>query len=129
MGITFCRKSRLGWHWLNISLLDFSHKNKFIEQINYHVLILVGFDLCTLASSDHSIYAYGTFGLWGSLLAGGDVIVSKSRTKDEKGFNEDNFHKNNAMQGWLFIDTLDPEKIRILKLDHENREFVVANSF
>ena len=96
---------------------------------NYHVQIKVGFDLCTLASSDHSIYAYGTFGLWGSLLAGGDVIVSKSRTKNAKGFNEDNFHKNNAMQGWLFIDTLDPEKIRILKLDYENREFVVANSF
>ena len=95
----------------------------------YHVYRIVGFDLCTLASSDHSIYAYGTFGLWGSLLAGGDVIVSKSRTRNKKGWSEDNFHKNNAMQGWLFIDTLDPEKINILKLDHKNREFVVANSF
>ena len=38
---------------------------------------LVGFDLCVLATSHHSVHAYGTFGLWGSLLAGGDVVVSK----------------------------------------------------
>ena len=96
---------------------------------NYHVQIKVGFDLCTLASSDHSIYAYGTFGLWGSLLAGGDVIVSKSRTTNEKGWKEDNFHKNNAMQDWLFIDTLDPRNISIQKLDNNTKEFVVTDPY
>lgn len=40
---------------------------------------LVGFDLCVLASSDHSIYMLGYFGMWGSLLAGGDVVVSRVR--------------------------------------------------
>ena len=38
-----------------------------------------GFDLCVLASSDHSIFDYGSFGMWGALLAGGDVIVSKGK--------------------------------------------------
>ena len=40
---------------------------------------LVGFDLCVLASSHHTIITYGTFGLWGSLLAGGDVVAAKGR--------------------------------------------------
>ena len=38
---------------------------------------LVGFDLCVLASADHSAYMIGTFGLWGALLSGGDVVVAK----------------------------------------------------
>lgn len=36
-----------------------------------------GFDLAVLASCDHSVFAYGTFGLWGALFAGGDVVVAK----------------------------------------------------
>ena len=35
-----------------------------------------------LASCDHSIHAYGTFGTWSSLLAGGDVIVSTGNNAD-----------------------------------------------
>ena len=42
---------------------------------------LVGFDLCVLATSHHSVHTYGTFGLWGSLLAGGDVVVTKGRVE------------------------------------------------
>ena len=34
-----------------------------------------GFDLCVLASCDHSVQTFGTFGMWGSLLAGGEVIA------------------------------------------------------
>ena len=34
-----------------------------------------------LATSHHSVHTYGTFGLWGSLLAGGDVVVAKGRNK------------------------------------------------
>ena len=33
----------------------------------------IGVDLCTLASSNHSIISQGQFGLWGSFLAGGDI--------------------------------------------------------
>ena len=29
-----------------------------------------------MAACDHSILTYGTFGMWGSLLAGGDVIAT-----------------------------------------------------
>ena len=36
-----------------------------------------GFDLCVLASSDHTVITYGTFGRWGAQLSGGDVIASK----------------------------------------------------
>ena len=35
-----------------------------------------GVDLATLASCNHTIISYGTFGLWGSLLSGGASIVS-----------------------------------------------------
>ena len=64
----------------------------------------VGFDLCVLASSDHSVHAYGTFGLWGSLLAGGDVIVSKGRSRTRLS-EEDYIYREAAMPGWLYIDT------------------------
>ena len=37
----------------------------------------VGFDLCVLASSDHTLITYGTFGLWGAILSRGDVIAAK----------------------------------------------------
>ena len=34
-----------------------------------------GYDLCLLTTCNHSIHTYGTYGAWGSLLAGGDVIA------------------------------------------------------
>ena len=54
---------------------------------------LVGWDLCVLATSDHSVHTYGTFGLWGSLLAGGDVVDSRGRSDtltEEDEVNIDN---------------------------------------
>ena len=54
---------------------------------------LVGWDLCVLATSNHSIHTYGTFGLWGSLLAGGDVVASRGRSDtltEEDEVNIDN---------------------------------------
>ena len=42
---------------------------------------LVGFDLCVLASSDHTLITYGSFGLWGAILSGGDVIAAKGTNK------------------------------------------------
>ena len=46
-----------------------------------HIDIQVGWDLCVLATSHHSVHTYGTFGLWGSLLANGDVVVAKGRNQ------------------------------------------------
>ena len=37
----------------------------------------VGFDLCVLASSDHALITYGSFGMWGAILSRGDVIAAK----------------------------------------------------
>jgi len=83
---------------------------------------LVGFDLCVLASCDHSIFAYGTFGLWGSLLAGGDVIVSKG-LNNETYTEEDEIYSWASIPGWLYIDTKDRNDVQVLHLD-ENRQFV-----
>ena len=47
--------------------------------MNHCLIFKVGWDLCVLATSHHSVHTYGTFGLWGSLLAGGDVVVAKGR--------------------------------------------------
>ena len=37
----------------------------------------VGFDLCVLATSDHTLITYGSFGMWGAILSRGDVIAAK----------------------------------------------------
>ena len=50
-----------------------------------------GFDLCALASSDHTVITYGTFGIWGALLSGGDVIAAKSSIRE--GFSIFSFAK------------------------------------
>ena len=36
---------------------------------------MVAFDMCVMASSDHSILTIGTFGQSCALLAGGDVVA------------------------------------------------------
>ena len=45
-----------------------------------------------------------TFGMWGSLLAGGDVIVSKGRNPDTLT-EEDEVYLAANMPGWLYVDT------------------------
>jgi hypothetical protein len=37
------------------------------------VLIFSGLDLALLSQANHSIMTYGTFGMWGTMLAGGQV--------------------------------------------------------
>ena len=41
-----------------------------------------GFDLCVMASSDHTVITYGTFSVWGALLSRGDVIAAKGTDKN-----------------------------------------------
>ncbi|TRY72179.1 hypothetical protein TCAL_13948, partial [Tigriopus californicus] len=36
----------------------------------------VAFDLAVLASADHSIFSFGTFGFWGAYLSGGETIMA-----------------------------------------------------
>ena len=87
------------------------------------------FDLCLLASSNHSIHTYGTFGLWGSLLAGGDVIATTGTTGTEEAttevqnysfiliyldlnIEEDQIYRRAAMEGWVFLDVRDKDNIQ-----------------
>ena len=44
--------------------------------------ISYGVDLAVLASCNHSIVDYGTFGLWAGLLAGGQIVLPKGEMKD-----------------------------------------------
>ena len=37
---------------------------------------------------------------------------------------EDIIYKKSAMPGWLYVDTLNPKKISILKLDDNTKEFI-----
>ena len=48
----------------------------------YIVIYCTGVDLALLSLADHSILSYGTFGVWGSLLAGrGETIIPKDAQK------------------------------------------------
>ena len=42
---------------------------------------LVGFDLCVLGTSDHTIFTYGTFGMWELCW----LVEMSSHRKDESG--------------------------------------------
>jgi len=37
---------------------------------------------------------------------------------------EDIIYKKSAMPGWLYVDTLNPKNISILKLDDNTNEFI-----
>ena len=88
---------------------------------------LVGFDLCVLSTSQHTIHTYGTFGLWGSLLAGGDVIAAKGRNNLTLT-EEDEIYLRSDMAGWLYIDTLEPDNIRVLQVNKTLGVFTEINN-
>ena len=49
-------------------------------------LIILATDLVLLSQADHSILTYGTYGMWGALLAkGGETIMSKDFLKTDIG--------------------------------------------
>lgn len=49
--------------------------------VNNH-LAFPGIDLALLSQANHSIMSYGTFGMWGAFLAGGDVTVPESHRNE-----------------------------------------------
>lgn len=62
----------------------------------------IGADLALLSHVNHSILTYGTFGMWGALLAGGQVALpaSYADTKEMKEIIRAN------LTGWrLVLDT------------------------
>ena len=58
-----------------------------------------GNDLALLASVNHSIVSYGTFSMWGALLAGGETISAKGYEK-MKEYKE---IKAANLPGWTWI--------------------------
>lgn len=61
---------------------------------------LSGTDLALLSIANHSILTYGTFGMWGALLAqGGEVVMPKGYEK--LGFVYDMQEAN--LPNWKFI--------------------------
>ena len=45
-------------------------------------IFISGIDLSLLSMANHSIVTYGTFGIWGALLAGGQMTFPKSHITD-----------------------------------------------
>jgi hypothetical protein len=58
-----------------------------------------GVDLALLSQANHSIMTYGTFGMWGALLAGGSTLVSRDHLKNIP--TKDIFDAN--LDNWEFI--------------------------
>lgn len=55
--------------WCRTNLLDEKVKDVvFVSKSPMH-------DLALLANSDHNIFDYGTFGMWGAFMAGGHTIA------------------------------------------------------
>ena len=69
----------------------------------------------------------GSFGLWGSLLAGGDVIAAKG-TSNSTLSEEDRVYLRSGMSGWLYVDTRDQTNVRVLRVNTSNETFTPAES-
>ena len=56
-------------------------------------------DLAILSQANHSILTYGTFGMWGALLSGGETLMPLSHigTKESIEIEEAN------LPGWIFV--------------------------
>ena len=60
--------------------------------------------MALLSLSDHSIISYGTFGMWGALLANrGETIMSQDFIKTDVGTKINEAMKTYNMSNWTFI--------------------------
>ena len=56
--------------------------------------------MALLSLADHSIMTYGSFGMWGSLLAkGGETVLPKDNVKSDVGAAI----KRAQLSGWTFL--------------------------
>merc|ERR1711892_1404044 len=69
------------------------------------------YDLCLLSACTHSVHTHGTFGTWGSLFAGGDVIAPTGTNPDRKT-EDDQIWEKAALPGWLYLDVRDVNDIQ-----------------
>ena len=67
----------------------------------------------------------GSFGLWGSLLAGGEVIAAKG-TSNLMLSEEDRVYLRSGMPGWLYLDTRDKNNVVVLQVNTTTQTFIPA---
>ena len=83
--------------YVNIKKVEF---DMHIYIRNNFFTLIVGTDLALLSFADHSILTYGTFGMWGALLAkGGHVTMPKGYSKHKATYNIEIA----KMKNWVFI--------------------------
>ncbi len=58
-----------------------------------------GIDLALLSYANHSIMTYGTFGMWGALLAGGQATLPATHTRSK----ESQEILTGNVNGWIFL--------------------------
>lgn len=63
----------------------------------------IGEDLAMLAACNHSILSYGTFGQWGALLAGGEVVISKTASGTKEGRELREAGLLGGEDGWMVL--------------------------
>ena len=78
---------------------DYSVKN--VRKEDYK-----GFDLCVLASSDHTVITYGTFSVWGALLSRGDVIAAKGTDNESYSSVRSKEHKYMYILTFRFLKSM-----------------------
>ncbi|XP_050294031.1 galactoside 2-alpha-L-fucosyltransferase SEC1-like [Anthonomus grandis grandis] len=54
-------------------------------------------DMAIMAACNHTIFDYGTFGEWGSILAGGEVVYNNMTQNIKKGTGR-------ILKNWVFMD-------------------------
>ena len=60
-------------------------KDVFMVPTSQHEKNSVALDLAILAACNHTIFDYGTFGEWGAILAGGEVVVYNMVANNKTG--------------------------------------------
>ena len=60
--------------------------------------------------------------MWGSLLAGGDVVAAKGTNKLTLTENDEMFLRS-GLPGWLYVDTRDKSNIVVLQVNTTSQTF------
>ena len=60
--------------------------------------------------------------MWGSLLAGGDVVAAKG-TNNVTLTENDEMYLRSGLPGWLYVDTRDKSNIVVLQVNTTSQTF------
>ena len=60
--------------------------------------------------------------MWGSLLAGGDVVAAKG-TNNLTLTENDEMYLRSGLPGWLYVDTRDKSNIVVLQVNTTSQTF------